>query len=421
MFKSRLTYIGACLTAMLSLTRCVSPGGADPGTGGTTGSTAGTNGAAGTSSSGSAGTNGAAGTTSSGSAGTSASGSAGTGAGGTSPAGSAGTNGAAGTSATGSAGRGGTVGTAGTTGSGSAGRGGATGTAGTNGGAGTTGAAGTGVKMDQGGIPLAKVGDMTNVSKKYLNLGDMRLINNRWGSDELGCAGTTQRVFINNDADKSIGWEFNRPACGGAKAKPDYPEVEFGVAPFGANSSLLTSPAFSSTTLLPIQIKNITSASVQVDGLQISLQSPTIWNIDFEIWISMRNPLTDSNPDEFAEIIAFWGWENGRWACDKSGSMQGGTSMYNMCHQSDSWADGKWRFYQFNVGGGPLLSYNGKVDVKAFIDFIKNSYGGSITTEMWLTRIEVGSEIDDNTRGSVKIKNLTFEVNGQTRSKELAP
>src|SRR6266540_4034083 len=346
MFKSRLTYIGA------SLTRCVSPGGADPGTGGTTGSTAGTNGAAGTSSSGSAGTNGAAGTTSSGSAGTSASGSAGTGAGGTSPAGSAGT---------------------------------------------------TGVKMDQGGIPLAKVGDMTNVSKKYLNLGDMRLINNRWGSDELGCAGTTQRVFINNDADKSIGWEFNRPACGGAK------------------SSLLTSPAFSSTTLLPIQIKNITSASVQVDGLQISLQSPTIWNIDFEIWISMRNPLTDSNPDEFAEIIAFWGWENGRWACDKSGSMQGGTSMYNMCHQSDSWADGKWRFYQFNVGGGPLLSYNGKVDVKAFIDFIKNSYGGSITTEMWLTRIEVGSEIDDNTRGSVKIKNLTFEVNGQTRSKELAP
>src|SRR6266540_3978461 len=381
MFKSRLTYIGA------SLTRCVSPGGADPGTGGTTGSTAGTNGAAGTSSSGSAGTNGAAGTTSSGSAGTSASGSAGTGAGGTSPAGSAGANG----------------------------------TAGTNGGAGTTGAAGTGVKMDQGGIPLAKVGDMTNVSKKYLNLGDMRLINNRWGSDELGCAGTTQRVFINNDADKSIGWEFNRPACGGAKAKPDYPEVEFGVAPFGANSSLLTSPAFSSTTLLPIQIKNITSASVQVDGLQISLQSPTIWNIDFEIWISMRNPLTDSNPDEFAEIIAFWGWENGRWACDKSGSMQGGTSMYNMCHQSDSWADGKWRFYQFNVGGGPLLSYNGKVDVKAFIDFIKNSYGGSITTEMWLTRIEVGSEIDDNTRGSVKIKNLTFEVNGQTRSKELAP
>ena len=63
----------------------------------------------------------------------------------------------------------------------------------------------------------------------------MRLINNRWGSDELGSScGTTQKVYIN--ADRTIGWDFNRPVCGGAKAKPDYPEVEFGVAPFGATS-----------------------------------------------------------------------------------------------------------------------------------------------------------------------------------------
>ena len=39
---------------------------------------------------------------------------------------------------------------------------------------------------------------------------------------------------------------------------------------------------------------------------------------------------------------------------------------------------------------------------------------------MWLTRMEVGTEIDDNTQGSVNIKNLTFEVNGMSRSIQLA-
>jgi hypothetical protein len=39
---------------------------------------------------------------------------------------------------------------------------------------------------------------------------------------------------------------------------------------------------------------------------------------------------------------------------------------------------------------------------------------------MWLTRIEVGTEVDDNTSGTAKIKNLTFEVNGQNRSFEFA-
>jgi len=39
---------------------------------------------------------------------------------------------------------------------------------------------------------------------------------------------------------------------------------------------------------------------------------------------------------------------------------------------------------------------------------------------MWLTRVEVGTEVDDNVSGSAKIKNLTFEVNGTSKSIELA-
>jgi hypothetical protein len=317
--------------------------------------------------------------------------------------------GAAGAAVGGAAGRGGATGAAG---AGVAGRGGATGTAGAAGG----GMAGAGVRTDMGGIPLARPGDMTNVSRNYLNLGDMRLINNRWGSDEIGCTATTQRVFVNSD--RSIGWEFNRPMCGLGGMKPDYPEVEFGVGPFGANNALLTTPPFSSTTVLPKQIKDITSAAVTIDTMTITLSRVISWNTNFEVWFSQRNPLTDPNPGVFAEIMGFFGWENGRWPCDQTGSLTSGGQGYTLCHQSDTWADGKWRYYQFNLNSGPLTTFNGKVDVKAFIDWIVNRY--SLSRDLWLTRIEVGTEIGD-AQGSLKIRNLTFEVNGTSKSIELAP
>jgi hypothetical protein len=48
------------------------------------------------------------------------------------------------------------------------------------------------------------------------------------------------------------------------------------------------------------------------------------------------------------------------------------------------------------------------------------SHYTGFTTDMWLTRIEVGAEIDDNTAGTSKINNLTFEINGTSRSVQLA-
>jgi hypothetical protein len=39
---------------------------------------------------------------------------------------------------------------------------------------------------------------------------------------------------------------------------------------------------------------------------------------------------------------------------------------------------------------------------------------------MWLTRVEIGTEIDDNTAGQAGIKNLTFEINGTSKSIQVA-
>ena len=277
--------------------------------------------------------------------------------------------------------------------------------------------------MDKNGKGLAKPGDMTMMSKDYLNLGDMRLINNRWGSDALNCGGTAQKVYVNSDG--TFGWDFNRPACGGMKADPDFPEVEFGVAPFGRTSNLLTTPAFSSTTLLPIQIKNLQSATANIDTFNTSFQKPTYWDSNFEFWISKQDPTQNDTAGVYAEIIAFVGWEGDRlskpngWPCDKNGNITAGGSGFNLCHQSDTWSNGQWRFFNFNVNNGPMATFNSRVDIKAMLDWVMQNYSG-FTTDMWLTRIEVGTEVDDNTQGTGKINNLTFEINGQSRSVQLA-
>lgn len=276
------------------------------------------------------------------------------------------------------------------------------------------GTGGTGPVVDQKGVPLAKPGDSKTGSKEYLNFGDFRLLLNKWGSDELGC-NTSMKIFVNND--KSFGWSFDRGACGGAKEKPDYPEIEFGIHPFGAGSSLATSPSFPSTTVLPLQIKDITSASVILDSMNVSIQKATTWNVNFELWLSQKNPVADANPGAYAELIAFWGWQDG-WACDKSGIVIAGDKSYSLCHQSDTWANGQWRYFQFRADGGSSQSFSGKIDVKVFLDWLVNNY--NFSKDLWVTRFEVGTEIDDNTSGTVTLKNITFQVNGTSKSAQFA-
>lgn len=281
----------------------------------------------------------------------------------------------------------------------------------------TTTAATGGTKTDSSGVPLASKGDKKTGSREFLNLGDMRIINNRWGSDEWGC-NTASSVFVN--ADGSLGWDFDRGNCDvkDTATKPDYPEIEFGVHPFGAGSDLETSPPYSSTTLLPLQIKNINSASVTVDNLNINLQKAASWNLNFEMWLSQGNPL-EANPGVYAELIVFWGWEDNRWGClPPADKVSSGGKGYTLCHQSDTWADGKWRYFQFNVDGGPLTNFSGKIDVKPFLDYLVSSR--LYSADLWVTRFEIGTEIDDETRGSASVKNVTFEVNGTSKSVELA-
>ena len=95
--------------------------------------------------------------------------------------------------------------------------------------------------------------------------------------------------------------------------------------------------------------------------------------------------------------------------------MTAGGSGYTLCHQSDTWSNGRWHFWNFNVNNGPMTNFNSKVDIKALLAWVMSNYSG-FTSDMWLTRIEVGTEVDDDAQGSGKINNLTFEINGTSKS-----
>ena len=336
-------------------------------------------------------------------------GTAGSGSGGTPVVGSAGSNTSGGSNS--SAG-------AGTVGGSSAG-----GAPGAAGGGNPTG--GAGADLDAMGKGNAKPGDMTAVKQDYLRMGEIRLINNNWGAAALGC-NAPMNVFIN--ADKSFGWNFDRGDCdkNASNSKPDFPQIEFGIHPFGLGSADATSPNFSSTTLLPKQVKDITSASVTLEGLNITLSKEQSWDLTFELWLSKENPATtQGNAGVYAELMTFWGWQDKRWPLtggDGSGpkcngectTISAGTKSYQLVVQDDNWAGGKWRYFQFRGTDGSKKSFDGKVEVKPLLDYLMSRPG--YTKDMWLARLEVGSEIDDETKGTVTMKNVIFEVNGQSRS-----
>jgi hypothetical protein len=334
-----------------------------------------------------------------------------------------------GTPTGGASGVGNTGGTPPTGGASGTGTGGANGGVGGQGGTGTggamggkAGAAGAGPDVDQMGKMNARPGSMTSTARDYLRMGEIRLLNNNWGSAELGCT-APMSVFI--DANRSFGWTFNRGNCDASNSgqNPDFPQVEFGMHPFGVGNALATSPNFSSTTLLPLQIRQITSASVNVQNLQIQLTRGGSWNITFEFWLSSQNPNTQGNAGVHTELMTFWGWQNGRWpsAPGAEGSQDGGSGTgqmvnagqnYTLWVQRDNWADG-WRYFQFRAPSSSM-SFNGSVNVKTLLDYLVNTRGFS--PDLWVTRLEVGSEIDDETEGRVTMSNITFEVNGQSRS-----
>jgi hypothetical protein len=328
------------------------------------------------------------------------------------------TAGAAG-NATGGAGGNSTT-TAGTT-SVTAGNGGTLGIGGTTGGVSSGGAAGgggTASGMVPGETkPTVTAPASSKVPKDYFVLGEARLLNNNWGAQALGC-NAPYEIFVN--ADKTFGWKWDRNTtkCGGDKSKPDYPEVEFGMHPFGVSTQIITSPDYSSTTILPIQIKDVTTASVKIEGLSIVTTADAAWNMNFEMWFCEQHPATGTHTTAYGETMNWFGWSSDQYNWNGVlGSLEAGQS-YDLMHSDDHWPAGQaqqWKYRQYRLKSSSK-QFSGTVDVKKILTALT---GQGWPSSLWIARLEVGTELDDGSAGTVTMKKITFEVNGQQRATEV--
>jgi len=284
--------------------------------------------------------------------------------------------------------------------------------------AGTGGTGGTGTGMVPGETkPTVTAPASSKVDSDYFVLGEARLLNNNWGAQALGCKAPYE-IFVN--ADKTFGWKWDRSGtkCGGDKSKPDYPEVEFGMHPFGVSQQLITSPDYSSTTVLPIQVKDVTSASVKIEGLSIATTSDAAWNMNFEMWFSEQHPATGTHTTAYGETMNWFGWSSDQYNWNGVlGSLEAGQS-YDLYHSDDHWPAGQsqqWKYRQYRLKN-PSKQFNGTVDVKKILDQL---VGQGWPNSLWIARFEVGTELDDGSAGTVTIKKITFEVNGKERATEV--
>jgi Glycosyl hydrolase family 12 len=287
-----------------------------------------------------------------------------------------------------------------------------------NGGMSMAGTAGMGTGMVPGETKATVTAPASSkVPSDYFVLGEARLLNNNWGAQELGCKAPYE-IYVN--ADKTFGWKWDRASttCGGNKSKPDYPEVEFGMHPFGVSEQLITSPDYSSTTILPIQVKDVTSASVKIEGLSIATTSDAAWNMNFEMWFCEQHPATGTHTTAYGETMNWFGWSSDQYNWNGVlGSLEAGQS-YDLLHTDDHWPAGQaqqWKYRQYRLKSS-TKQFNGTVDVKKILEHL---VGQGWPTNLWIARFEVGTELDDGSAGTVSIKKITFEVNGQQRATEV--
>ena len=104
----------------------------------------------------------------------------------------------------------------------------------------------------------------------------------------------------------------------------------------------------------------------------------------------------------------YWPWE------PKGGEFHDGHNTYTLYETSDEWQN--WGLYrQWRLGDEDgVAEFMGTVDIYAFLKYHMDEEGWH--ENLWVTRFEIGNETYQNSGGTTRFRELTFEVNGETRS-----
>lgn len=240
--------------------------------------------------------------------------------------------------------------------------------------------------------------------KEVLHLGEIFIEANEWNDTNQ-----TTCIFLDNDGTFGIEWERGETGYGDNPKYPNYPKVEIGIPPWNNDGQ----PRKSSTAILPIQLKDLKSASMTLD-VKTTTVTNNGWNLAFELWLSDKNPAVEKAGPK-AELMIFFGNKPKYWPWEpKGGKFNDGHNTYTLYETSDEWQD--WGYYrQWRLGDEDgIAHFKGTVDIYAFLKHHMEEDGWD--ENLWLTRFEVGNETYQNSGGTTRFRALSFEVNGESRS-----
>jgi hypothetical protein len=257
----------------------------------------------------------------------------------------------------------------------------------------------------------------------------MHVLSNRWTDPAAN-----ETLFL--DTNGSFGWTWQRGATGPAGATngyPNYPEIEFGVNPWGEdqNGDLVN---VSTTDLLPRKVSDIHSASMTVHANAHIASAGVGWNLAFEMWLSPQDPAKGTTHPEY-EIMVFFGNQGSYYPTSPGGTNGAGCmpavsgascgmqvesagNSYTLYSMSSSWGGPPaYNYLQFrdsaNAPGtndATELTFNGTLDIYKFLQTV-NPPG-----DLYVTRFELGDETYQSSQGTTTITSVSFEVNGTTET-----
>jgi len=232
------------------------------------------------------------------------------------------------------------------------------------------------------------------------------LTNNMWGTTE----NTTQTIYQYTDG--SYGWSWER---GKTRENGNYPEVVFGVKPWGQHEEY-----FLEGSGLPLQLEEVASLVMEMD-LDYKILHDTgdnaWWNLAFEVWLTEDKP-GDKVEDSITDEIMIWfDWKDVPWDpaeedWEDSEAVKDHQYEYAYCLSVPNWSEENgwgWHYHQFRIkekGTIPEV-----VNIKPFLDYIQEEHQRS--GRLWLGSLEFGMEYGDHTAGRVHIKKLDYVINGK--------
>ncbi len=260
--------------------------------------------------------------------------------------------------------------------------------------------------------PVDPPGQSCALGTNY-DIGEMRILNNQWTSTQ-----DDQCIFINED--RSFGWSWDNTGTFNAlptsnAMNPNYPEVEFGINPWGRQQDAWEVLP-SSTTLLPIRLADVTQASMTINiSTTLGNNNQGSWNLAFELWLSPVDPSTQET-DPSGELMVFLG-NNPNYYPTPTDDAYVGTPTIGEYTLFESNGDRGYTYLQWRKSGSDSTSganFNDTLDIKPFLDHAVSA--GQFDANWYITRFEIGNEVYAGAAGETTINSLSFSVNGESRS-----